>query len=224
MSTPIRYNEILKETVFLGVLSIVSFSLYIFRIITSGTLSFTFLNWNLFLAALPWIASSVLLLNRKLQKNKLILTGVILSWLAFFPNAPYILTDLFHIRYTSSMPLWYDLILILSYAWTGLMFGFLSLQHLERIFRNILSKVKMNVLITLMFFITGFGIYIGRYLRWNSWDIIDNPAPLLNDIITRILNPAEHTHTWGMTFFMGLFLVILYGSLKYIRTNRIAPE
>ncbi len=224
MASIIKPRDLFREAVFLGLLTLVCMSLYIFRTIKSDTYFYLFLNWNLFLAGLPWVFTSIILMRPKLQQRKLALTGVLLSWLLFFPNAPYILTDLFHFRENLVMPLWFDLILILFYAWTGLMFGFLSLHHLERIFQNKISKPIMTLIITLMLFVVGFGIYIGRYLRWNSWDIIGNPKPLLNDIAERIIHPTAHGHTWGMTFFMGLFLIILYWSLKYIRTNRIAPE
>lgn len=224
MASNIKPKDLFREAIFLSILSLASLAIYLFRVVNYETYFYLFLNWNLFLAALPWILTAITLLRPRLQKRKLALAGVLISWLLFFPNAPYILTDLFHLRKNLTIPLWFDLIMILFYAWTGLMFGFLSLQHLERIFENSISKLVMRLLIVFMFFIVGFGIYIGRYLRWNSWDIIGNPKPLIYDIANRFIHPTEHMHTWGMTFFMGLFLIILYLSLKYIRTNNIAPQ
>lgn len=223
MATVIHPKEIYREVFLMSILSLTCVALYILRTILSDSPLYLFLNWNLFLATVPWVFTTLLLLRPGLQKRKLVVFSVLASWLLFFPNAPYILTDLFHIRKITVMPLWFDLVLILFYAWTGLMFGYLSLHHLERIFSSVLSVPKRILFTTFMFFIVAFGIYMGRYLRWNSWDLLSNPKPLLYDIGVRILYPFDHLHTWGMTFLMGLFLIILYWSLKYIRTNRIAP-
>jgi uncharacterized membrane protein len=208
-----RYNE----TIFLGSLSILCFGLSIFRFIYSNTNVFLFLNWNLFLAFLPWFFSSILMIYPKLQKKKLILIGLILSWLLFFPNAPYILTDLFHLRLNTTMPIWFDLVLILSFAWLGLMFGFMSLWDIEKIVSTQIGKRWMPIVSILLLFLGSFGIYVGRYLRWNSWDIIREPFGLIFDLGDRILNPFHHPRTWGMTIFMFVFLSMVYWSLRFIR-------
>jgi uncharacterized membrane protein len=139
------------------------------------------------------------------------------AWLLFFPNAPYILTDLFHLRLKTAMPVWFDLVLILSFAWTGLLFGFLSLWDIERLWSQSVRKTYVTFLSTGLLFAGSFGIYIGRYLRWNSWDAIPEPFNLIYDIGERIINPFAHPRTWGMTLLMGLFLNILYWSFRLIR-------
>ncbi|MBQ2489731.1 MAG: DUF1361 domain-containing protein, partial [Bacteroidales bacterium] len=118
---------------------------------------------------------------------------------------------------TSSMPVWFDLILILSFAWTGLMFGFLSLWDMENMLQKYLSKFWVTAISVLLLFVGSFGIYIGRYLRWNSWDILTSPLQLMYDIGDRLANPFSHPRTWGMTLFMGLFLNILYFSFRLVR-------
>jgi len=144
----------------------------------------------------------------------------VLIWLLFFPNAPYILTDLFHLRLKSSMPIWFDLLLILSFAWTGLMFGFTSLWNIENLLRNNLKPIYINLISSLLLFIGSFGIYVGRYLRWNSWDIINQPFDLFYDIGDRIINPFDHPRTWGMTLFMGGFLNLIYFSLRLVQNKK----
>jgi uncharacterized membrane protein len=209
----------LNETFFLGTLTLISFSLSIIRLMFSGTFGFLFLNWNLFLAFIPWLFTSAAILIPRIQKSKLTISIMLLSWLLFFPNAPYILTDLYHLRFTSAVPIWFDLILILSFAWTGLLFGFLSLLDLEKL---LFKNSKLSCILSVVFiFIASFGIYLGRYLRWNSWDIISEPLHLLFDIGDRIINPFAHPRTWGVTLFMGLFLNIIYWSFKFISKRKL---
>lgn len=217
-----EYNR-LNETVFMGVLTLFCFAVSIYRFVYTDTKVFLFLNWNLFLAFVPWAISSLMMISPKLRQSKWMFALLLCTWLLFFPNAPYILTDLFHLRLTSSMPVWFDLILILSFAWTGLLFGFLSLWDIEELLRNRLKEKYVICISVLLLFIGSFGIYIGRYLRWNSWDILTSPFQLLYDIGDRLVNPFSHPRTWGVTILMGLFLNILYFSFRMIRW-RSCPE
>lgn len=203
------------ETIFLGTLTLLCFSFSIFRLTYTDTKVFLFLNWNLFLAFIPWTLSSLLILYPKMQRTGSVLL-VLFIWLLFFPNAPYILTDLFHLRFQSSMPVWFDLILILSFAWTGLLFGLLSLADIEKVLRQKLPEPAVILISSILLFIGSFGIYVGRYLRWNSWDIIHEPFSLLYGIGDRFINPFEHPRTWGMTLFMGVFLNMVYWSFRFI--------
>lgn len=208
----------LNETVFLGLLCGICFSLSVFRYIYTGSRGFFwFPNWNLFLAFLPWLLSTIITVYPKIQKNKLILIGLIFSWLMFFPNSFYILTDLFHLQWKTSIPKWFDLIMILSYAWVGLMFGYLSLWDIEKIIGKRIRRVPVPVFSMSLLFLGSFGVYLGRYLRWNSWDIIKEPFNLFYDIGDRVLNPFQHKGVWGMTLFMFIFLSIIYWSFRFIR-------
>lgn len=207
----------LNETVFLAIISLFCFCFSIFRFVYTDTKMFLFLNWNLFLAFIPWALGSIAIIKPKLQQNKLMIVALLISWLLFFPNAPYILTDLFHLRLKTAMPIWFDLILILSFAWTGLLFGFLSLWDIERILSRTINRFWISTISIGLLFLGSFGIYVGRYLRWNSWDIIREPFGLFYDIGDRLINPFEHPRTWGMTLFMGFFLNMVYWSFRLIR-------
>ncbi len=219
------YKQLVKTnqfqiSLFMGVLSLFCFALSLLRMELSGTRHFFFLNWNLFLAFVPWALTVVLTMSPNLQKSRLAVFGMLGVWLLFFPNASYILTDLFHLSHHSSMPIWFDLVLILSYVWTGLLFGFMSLWNLEELMERFLSKRVIAFLSVILLFISSFGIYIGRYLRWNSWDIIHQPGRLMGDIGDRIINPFDHGRTWGVTIFIGLFLTMLYVSFKFLRKQQ----
>jgi len=206
------------ETLSLGLLTFLCFSFSVFRLYFSEDPEvIPRLNWNLFLAFIPWFLTSFLMINSKYKKNKIVIGTLLFFWLLFFPNAPYILTDLIHLEGKQSVQLWFDLILILSFAWTGLLFGILSLMDIEKLLNQVMSKKRVNFIIVILLFIGSFGVYLGRFLRWNSWDIISNPFGLISDIGHRIINPFEFAKTWGMTIFMGLFLNMVYWSLKIIQ-------
>jgi uncharacterized membrane protein len=210
----------LYETVFLVLSSLFCLFISVFRWVYTRDQLFFFLNWNLFLAFLPWALTSVSVLFPKIRNSKIKISLLLVSWLIFFPNAPYILTDLIHLRISSRMPVWYDLLLILSFAWTGLLFGFLSLWDIEQILGKFLKPLYTTVISTVLLFVGAFGIYVGRYLRWNSWDIIAEPVGLFYDIGDRFFNPFKYPGSWGMTLFMGLFLNMVYWSFRLIRKRK----
>jgi|TARA_B110000091_G_scaffold198097_1_gene226839 uncharacterized membrane protein len=220
----------LNETVLLFAFSTLCLVLSVIRVFASATPTFLFLNWNLFLAFIPWALSSLLIIYPKLQEKKLAVITLLGTWLLFFPNAPYILTDLFHLKHVVSMPMWFDLLLILSFAWVGLLFGFMSLWDIEKILKQYLIESRLKGLLryrfsvpifsSVLLFIGSFGIYLGRYLRWNSWDIIAEPFALIYDIGDRFVNPFEHPRTWGVTLLMGLFLNLVYWSLRLIKYRK----
>ncbi|MEL6536625.1 MAG: DUF1361 domain-containing protein [Bacteroidota bacterium] len=219
MQLTLTQRSRITETVFLGALTVASIFLSLYRTQVSDTLHFLFLNWNLFLAFVPWALVTLVRVLPGLERRGLVLAPVVAAWLLFFPNAPYILTDLFHLKYTTSMPLWFDLVLILLFAWTGLLFGFLSLWDLEILLSRRLGKRMASLCSVAFLFMGSFGIYVGRYLRWNSWDILTEPMALLYDLGDRLINPLQHPRTWGVTLMMGLFLNAVYWSLRWLRTR-----
>lgn len=202
-------------TILLIAMTLFCFGISVCRSLITDTKVFLFLNWNLFLAFIPWLISSLMLIYNLNKKLPLVL--LIVSWILFFPNSPYILTDLFHLRLNGSAPIWFDLVLILSFAWTGLMYGFISLMDIEKQLSTYLTPNWVNSIIISFLFLASLGIYLGRYLRWNSWDIISNPFGLAGDIIDRFINPFNHPRTWGMTLLMGILLNIIYFSIKLMK-------
>jgi uncharacterized membrane protein len=204
------------EILFMGGLSLLCFCASLFRCVWTRSAGFIFLNWNLFLACIPWVVTTLLRTKEKLHKSKIAFMLMLLLWLLFFPNAPYILTDLLHLRNIPTMTVWSDLIMILCFAWTGLLFGFLSLLDMEHFFASKIKPALRVFLTVFLLFVGSFGVYIGRYLRWNSWDFITKPFGLLQDIGERLINPFAHQTTWGMTLFMGIFLNAVYWSLRLI--------
>lgn len=216
MLSIVKTSGKLNEILFMGMMMFCCLLFSLFRVFYTDSFVFLFLNWNLFLAFIPWALTSLVVVYPRLRKRKVIIPFILCCWLLFFPNAPYILTDLFHLRLRTSMPIWFDLVLILSYAWTGLFLGFLSLWDIEKFLLVSIKQKWVSLISGLLLFIGSFGVYIGRFLRWNSWDIITEPFNLAYDIQDRLVNPFQHPTTWGMTLFMGVFLNMLYWSFKLI--------
>jgi uncharacterized membrane protein len=212
MTPPMRISakaEKIKSAILLATMSLICLSLSLFRYFLTGNTFFLFLNWNLFLAAIPWMISTIFAFQNEQSRTFLfpLLLGV---WLLFFPNSPYILTDLIHLRQHGNFPIWYDLILILSFAWTGLSYGLYSLVEIENIISRKTNLAFARLSTIALLFISSFGVYIGRFLRWNSWDIFTNPIPLFHEIGDRFIHPVAHPRTWGLTILLGILLNMIY--------------
>lgn len=199
------------------VLVIACFGLSFFRMMYSGSFHYLFLIWNLFLAFVPLLIVQLPFF----EKSKRFITFFLVAfcWLLFFPNAPYILTDLFHLSENSSMPIWFDLVLILLYAWTGLLAGFYSLLKIEQKMQEFIALNWSRLGIIVLLFLSSFGIYLGRYLRFNSWDLFNNPSGLMLQVIERFTDPTHHPRTWGFTVFMGIFLTLIYITTIFMQAS-----
>ena len=168
---------------------------------------YAFMLWNLFLAAIPLGLSLGLL-----QINRLILALPLLAvWLLFFPNAPYVLTDLMHLNeHPGNVPKWLDLLMLLSFALVSLWFGFQSLYIVQHWFARKFSHATAWCVSIGSLGLSGFGIYLGRFDRWNSWDLLHRPVSLLSRIASYLLHPLAHTHIWGFTLGFGTLLILAY--------------
>lgn len=194
-----------------------SFLLLSIRIIKTDSSFYLFLVWNLFLACIPY-AITFLLSFRK--PNPIMFWFGFFVWLVFLPNSPYILTDLQHIRLSSLQSVWFDVLLILSFAINGLVIGFASLWMMQTLLYYRFSKKTTHLITHSILLLCGFGIYLGRVLRWNSWDILQNPIGILSDIAKRVLFPIQHINTWAFTIGFGGFLIIIYRMMQYYQIQK----
>ena len=181
-------------------------ALIVIRIRVSGSGYFSFMLWNLFLAGLPLVFA--LLLPRTRQFSRAL--PVLAVWLLFFPNAPYVLTDLIHLRPRDPVPLWFDLSLLLAFAFTSLWLGFQSLRLVQQWFARHFSNTAGWVGVLLVMPLTGFGVYIGRFWRWNSWDLLTRPSALLRSISAPVLDPVAHASLWQFTAVFSALLLLAY--------------
>ena len=202
-----------KQIVVLLILTIV---LNIARIFIFDSTYFVYLFWNLFLAVIPFVISSVLFYYVKRQKlsKPLIIFGSIL-WLFFLPNAPYIVTDLIHLGRSHAAPLLYDTFLIFTSAWVGLLLGLYSMQHMERILRMKYSAKATNLIMVAIIFGSSFGMYLGRFMRFNSWDIISDATFLFTKIGHIIVEPSKYIDAYIFTALSFIFIYMFYRAWKY---------
>jgi uncharacterized membrane protein len=139
-----------------------------------------------------------------------------LLWLLFIPNSFYILTDLFHLadgHRDHRVPEWFDLALILSFALNGLLLGILSTGQVERLLAPEATRVGRWIFLFPVMVLNGLGVYIGRYLRYNSWDIVSNPFDLMGDIVPIVVHPVRYHNAWDMILCYAILLTLLYSLL-----------
>ncbi|MEI8103541.1 MAG: DUF1361 domain-containing protein [Candidatus Moraniibacteriota bacterium] len=207
-----------NSEIFLLVLLILSLSLLIARFFLSEKLTYLFLSWNLFLAVVPYgLARLVEYFHERYQQFSFRLWGSFFTWLLFFPNAPYIITDYIHLnRLSSADQLVFDLLLITSFSLTGLFFGLFSLSIVHSVIRERWGRVQGWLLVAGISFLSGYGVYLGRFARWNSWDILTNPNLLIADALGRLLNPFVHEDLLFTTFLFTGFVFGVYVLFRWI--------
>jgi uncharacterized membrane protein len=208
------------------------------RVVHTEHRHFIFLVWNLFLAYIPYFISTRLTrmeagrgetrmaaggtaarMDGGRAGHGLVWWTLALLWLLFIPNSFYIITDLYHLGdlYNDrNMPQWFDLAMILSFVWNGLLLGVLSVRQMERLLVPKLTLIKELLFLYPVMWLNALGIFIGRYLRYNSWDIVTDPFRLLRDIATMVIHPLQHQSAWDMVFCFSILMTLIYLMMKRI--------
>jgi uncharacterized membrane protein len=184
----------------------------------SRGMTYVFLIWNLFLAWIPYLAA--LRFERAWRRGySVVWSGCwFCLWLAFLPNAPYIITDLKHLRPLDPIPYWFDVALLFSAACTGLLLGLLSLYEMHRVFRRWFSVRFTWLLVVAATILSGFGVWLGRFQRWNSWDIVTRPDALFSNIFYALTEPQTFLHLSGVTILLSGIMLTGYGLLRVMMT------
>jgi uncharacterized membrane protein len=190
-------------------LTFVSVGLLGTRLFIGRELVFIFLVWNLFLAWIPFLLSNWLI--QKPERKLGLVLAVLGLWLLFLPNAPYILTDLFHLRTRKGAPKWMDLVILVSFAWTGLILGLSSIRQIQTWLFDRWGSLRSWLAVVGVLALSSFGVYLGRFLRWNSWDVIHQPGDLFQDILKLVSDPINGAT--GFTIVFTLFLLMAYGTM-----------
>jgi uncharacterized membrane protein len=206
-----RLQDKLPLLAALSLSTLMSVMIVVFRVHYSGASTYAFLVWNLFLAWVPLCSALALWYFSHYGRRTLFLLLLFFAgWLIFFPNSPYIVTDLLHLEPRQNVPLWYDLLLIFSFAWNGLILGFTSLWIVQGVIEQMFGRATSWFVVVCTLAASGFGIYLGRFLRWNSWDVVADPHGLAADIYVRLVDPFAHPRTLAVTVLFSGFLTIAY--------------
>jgi uncharacterized membrane protein len=191
--------------------SAVCLGLVLSRILWTRDLHYAFLIWNLFLAWMPLLLSLVACewyRTRSARSWHFICASA--CWLLFFPNAPYIFTDVIHLTRGYRAHFWVDLVLILCCALTGLVLGFLSLFLMQSVIQRMLGKALSWAFIAGVAGLSGIGIFVGRFLRLNSWDVLLKPWALSRGIGHIAAHPSGHFGSLALAGLFATFLFITY--------------
>jgi len=178
----------------------------VFRVLFALNITYIFLPWNLFLAWVPlWLAMQL-----KDEMRPIPLFLYISAWLFFFPNAPYIITDFLHLKSRAGFPFWYDALLLYSFAFTGLLLGIISAHIVFKKIKQLLVPWQAKGFMLFVMLISGYGIYIGRFLRYNTWDLLTNPFQITAITVSRIIHPTIYPRTYGVTLMAGVLLSLVF--------------
>lgn len=208
--------------------TIVSVSVWRVRSEYSETVDYAFLIWNLFLAWIPFIiAYLTYTLTLKRRWVYVVIPIAAFFWMIFFPNAPYILTDFQHLAtHWTDLPVWYDVMMLIWFAFTGLLLGMVSLFLMQEIIRREFGRWVGWGFVALVAGLSSTGIYMGRFLRWNSWDILLNPADIALYAIQSARTPSLQSIAFtGLfaAFFLFLYVTLYtFGHLLLERTLKDA--
>jgi uncharacterized membrane protein len=186
-----------------------------------------FLAWNLFLAWLPLIFALLACEEYRTgsgRKGRFLCLAT--AWLLFFPNAPYIFTDLIHLTTRAYGPFWVDMVLILLCAFTGLVLGFVSLFLMQGVVTRLWGRAGSWLFVAAVAGLSGFGIYVGRFLRFNSWDVLLKPLAVSRGIGRWAADPFAHPNSYAFPFLFATFLFLAYlmlYALTHLQPAQFAP-
>jgi len=194
------------------------------RIAYSGTRTHLWLSWNLFLAWVPLLASWLIYRMRtRGGGRRLWLAALGVIWLAFYPNAPYLVTDVTHIRAETTVTLWLDVLVVFSFALTGLLAGFVSLYLLHDLVARARGAPAGWAFVLAVLGLSGVGVYLGRFLRWNSWDLFVQPWAVAADVAHGLLYPLAHVRSLAFSGLFAAFLALCYVLLFTLTRLRPRP-
>lgn len=182
---------------------------------------YLWLLWNLFLAWVPYSLSLVTsFLHERGAARWWSLAPLGVAWLLVFPNAPYLLTDFIHLRPRQGIPLWFDAALLGLFAATGWMLGLLSLEVWKRLLEERVGRVGAWLGVALVSVLCGYGIYLGRVERWNSWDVLTEPRPFFAAIRAHLREPWENPQLLGITALFTVLVLLSYYAFEHLRRWR----
>jgi uncharacterized membrane protein len=195
--------------------SLLSICLLLIRVKLTLSIFFMFLLWNLFLGFIPYVLSSVLKNNIRYQENRFIRILIATTWLLFLPNSFYIITDFIHLFGNNKTIIPYDIVMLSAFSVAGFLAGLVSLYDIQTLISVHYSKKISHLFLFIVSYLSGFGVYLGRIMRFNSWNVISKPKQLyygIHDCFT-------HYEAWVFTLTFGSFLILVLTISKSLKTK-----
>lgn len=191
------------------------------RVRLTAGFGFAFLTWNLFLAWVPLFFAIVVEYGWRRHWTRPRLLLAMLAWLVFFPNAPYLVTDLIHLRSSAGAPLWFDALILMSMGVAGMLVGYVSLHLVQLVVAASFGRIQGWIVSLFVLFLSGFGIYLGRFGRYNSWDVLSRPRSLLYDARAVATEPISNRRAIGVSLLFSAFLVVTYTAVVSLGQMRV---
>jgi len=214
--------EGLFSLLLLLLLSFVAVFFHLIRILFNSPVDFS-MDWNLFLSWIPLIVAFFAdNFTKRFGKIPFVLILLSVVWLAFFPNAPYMITDLAHLTVDYERDLtWHDVIMLFFYAEVSLFNGLVSLYWIHRSWRRIFNRITSNTFLLASLPLAGFGVYLGRVRRMNSWDIIHDPKIILKNLIESAMDRTALVFSMEIGMLLGILYLVLWVIIRFrIRYNK----
>ena len=203
-----RYKRLIYALILTNFVSVLLFGL---RFIGAEDIRYWFMLWNLTLA---WVAPLIAWwLARRLSKTSwrtwqnIALTVL---WLGFLPNSFYMVSDLIHVQQTGEVSIIFDAVLFTSFIFNGFIAGFMGVMLLHRQLIQRIRKGYSFLVVAGVFALCGYAIYMGRVLRWNTWDALLHPSGLIFDVSDNILHPLSHPQSFVVTLSFTLLITSFY--------------
>jgi uncharacterized membrane protein len=199
-------------------------AMFAVRALYSASLVNGFLIWNLVLAVVPAAASGAFAFLDG-RPHPMILDAALLGvWLLFLPNAPYLVTDLVHLTHIAPVPIWYDVALFGSFAATGALLGFASVAEVESVLRRRIGAMTALGVSAAALLASGFGIYLGRFLRLNSWDALSSPSWVGRQVVHQVAHPVTRPQSWEVAMVYGFGMLLGYLALRAVAPLLAPPQ
>ncbi|XXF77765.1 DUF1361 domain-containing protein [Myxococcaceae bacterium GXIMD 01537] len=205
--------------------SALSVGLLLFRMEVSGSPAYAWLFWNLFLAWLPYgaaVGASGLAARgwaRAWNQGPLAVL-----WLLLFPNAPYLLTDFIHLKLRPGIPLWFDAAILAVFALAGWLLGLLSLEVWKRRVEERWGPGRAWAFVLGISLLTGYGIYLGRVERWNSWHVLTAPGAFFDAVLSHLREPGAYPQMAGLTVLFTLLVALSYAGFESLLGRPVCPR
>jgi uncharacterized membrane protein len=214
-------HSFFQDTMFYPVLisSLFGITFFAVRALWSDSFIHKYMMWNLFLAWIPYLCALLMAMMHRYRAAawQFLIPSVV--WLLFFPNAAYLVTDLYNLREFPPVPYWYDIAFFATLAWTGLLLAVASLHIVQRMVKESVGTFWSWIVVLLVVGLNGVGIYLGRFLRWNSWDIVTDPLPVIQDAITPFLHPMANRQPVAIIIVFSAMLLVVYLSVLALRRD-----